>query len=227
MIQFDLDPWQELRSRIDRNAPLSRLCYAAAHVVMQESYGHVNHSVESPGSPGEIAENVDWNVTSQIRTKIAESGMGIAEAMDTAQRFSLGWESASRLIKMAGDLDIPFCAGASTDHLELIETKSDLIDGVCEQVEFIRSAGGIPVVLPMPLMTDLRADADRYVEVYSEIARNSSPGPMRLACVTSPRPVMSSAASANSAAQRNADEVVMAAPCSRAAWIIRSASSTL
>jgi hypothetical protein len=164
------------------HSPLPRLCYAAAHVVMQDAYADVPHDEETPGSAEQIAEQVDWASTMSIRESIATSGMGIAEAMDTAQRFSLGWETARELIERTGRLQLQggFCAGASTDHLEVIRNTNDLVEGVCEQVEVIRSSGGVPVLLPMPLLAREKTGPEGYVSVYGDIIRNVSAGPLIL-----------------------------------------------
>ena len=73
----------------------SRLVYAAAHVVLQESYAQCEHSPECPGAPEAVAEHIDWPATMGIRTWLAGYGFGIAEAMDTAQRYELGWPTAN------------------------------------------------------------------------------------------------------------------------------------
>ncbi|MCH7903305.1 MAG: DUF993 family protein [Armatimonadetes bacterium] len=176
--EFRDDRWAELANGVDMAAPLPRLCYAAVHVAMLDSYREVGHMPDSPGAAHEIAEHIDWESTMSLRTSIARTGMGIAEAMDTAQRFSLGWDAARDLIERTGKLGIRFCAGASTDHLERVETTTQLVDGVCSQIETIRSAGGVPVILPMPLLPSLGTDASGYVEVYGDIVRNSSDGPL-------------------------------------------------
>lgn len=174
------DRWADLRDGVEPNSPLPRLCYAAAHVVMHSSYAGMPHSLEAPGRAAEIAEHVDWEATMDLRRGIGASGMGIAEAMDTAQRFDLGWNAARRLIEETGRLSLPggFCAGASVDHREKAETTSRLIDGVVEQIEVIRAAGGVAVVLPMPRLCELGLDEDGFVEVYADIAREAGDGPL-------------------------------------------------
>jgi hypothetical protein len=164
------------------NGPLPRLCYAAAHVVMQDGYAEILHAPETPGTARSIAEQVDWTATMTVRESIGASGMGIAEAMDTAQRFSLGWDTARELIERTGRLKLEggFCAGASTDHLEAIRGTKDLVDGVCEQVGVIRAAGGIPVLLPMPLLAREDTSPEGYVSVYGDIIRNVEDGPLIL-----------------------------------------------
>ncbi|MCP4836319.1 MAG: dihydrodipicolinate synthase family protein [Phycisphaera sp.] len=174
------DRWSDLREGVDPGSTLPRLCYAAAHVVMKPSYAGVEHSIDAPGTPDEIAEHLDWDATVAIRRGIGDTGMGIAEAMDTAQRFNLGWTAARRLIELTGSigLEAGFCAGASTDHLEKADTTSRLVDGVVEQIDVIRKAGGVPVILPMPRLCELGTDEDGYVEVYGDIARAAGDGPL-------------------------------------------------
>src|SRR5258705_11811241 len=62
----------------------SRVAYAAAHVVCD------------PQSPAEI----DWEATLAYRRSLWSFGLGVAEAMDTAQRgMGLGWPQARELIR--------------------------------------------------------------------------------------------------------------------------------
>ena len=179
-IQLSDDRWSDLRGDVDDRSPLPRLCYAAAHVVMKPSYARVPHSIEAPGSAEEIAEHLDWDATMSIRREIGETGMGIAEAMDTAQRFNLGWTAARRLIELTGELHLEsgFCAGASTDHLANAETPSRIVDGILEQIEVIRGAGGVPVILPIPRLCELGTDEAGYIQVYGDIAREAGEGPL-------------------------------------------------
>ena len=43
-LTLDDDPWRELGDGVDSASPLPRLCYAAAHVVMQPAYADVPHA---------------------------------------------------------------------------------------------------------------------------------------------------------------------------------------
>ena len=177
-LTLDDDPWRELGDGVDSASPLPRLCYAAAHVVMKPAYANVPHAVTSPGTAEAIAAHVDWDATMTVRTRIGATGMGIAEAMDTAQRFDLGWNAARELIERTGRLDLPggFCAGASTDHLSIADTTTRIVDGVVEQIDVIRKAGGVPVILPMPRLCELGLDEDGFVAVYGDIARAAGDG---------------------------------------------------
>ena len=179
-IDLPEDPWADLRVGIDDQSPLPRLCYAATRVVMSNDYAKIDHAPDRRGGGDEIAGNIDWDSTMNLRRRIAATGMGIAEAMDTAQRFDLGWPAARELIERTGGLDLPagFCAGASVDHLEKAETTVDLVDGVVEQIHVIREAGGVPVVLPMPRLCELGLDEDGFTAVYDDIARHAGDGPL-------------------------------------------------
>ncbi len=156
-----------------------RWALAAAHVVLFPDYADVPHSVAHPGSPEEIASHIDWDATMAIRRNLSSEGFGIAEAMDTAQRFSLGWNSARRLIEECGRLapEKGFIAGAGADHIKNVKNPEDLILGVVEQARFIQEQGGMPILLPLPWLSLNNLEEDEYVRVYREIVNELS-GPI-------------------------------------------------
>ena len=161
------------RARVPAGTRPVRTAFAAAHVVFHATYAAVPHSLDAPGTPDAIAEHVDWKATIALRRRIAAHGFGIAEAMDTAQRFEVGWDVAQRLIEETGRLGLPrgFVAGAGVDHLAAVRSKRDLVDGVVHQVQVIQANGGLPIILPMLWLTAHGATADEYVEVYGAIVR--------------------------------------------------------
>lgn len=150
---------------------VTRLAYAAARVVLRDDYASVPHRPEAPGSPAEIAAAIDWDRTAALRKRLDGLGFGIAEAMDTAQRFSIGWESAERLIRTTGALGLAhgFCAGAGTDHVPEIRSRDELAEAVAFQAGVIREAGGIAVLLPMPWLSLNAATEEDYVATYGAI----------------------------------------------------------
>lgn len=150
-----------------------RLAYAAAHVAMRPSYRALGHAPERPGAPAEIAAHVDWEATLGFRRHLDAHGFGVAEAMDTAQRFEIGWELARELITRCGALGLRngFCAGAGTDQRPGAARASELADAVIEQAAFIEDCGGVPVILPMPALALRRAEAREYLEIYGAIFR--------------------------------------------------------
>jgi dihydrodipicolinate synthase/N-acetylneuraminate lyase len=148
-----------------------RLAYAATHLVMLDAYEDTRHRFDDPGTPDEIVDAIDWKATENLRRHIASEGFGIAEAMDTAQRFSLGWNGARRLIEMCGALHLPrgFVAGAGSDCAPDSDDAGSLAEAVAFEAEFIRSAGGIPVILPLPWLSLNDHDADETVALYRDI----------------------------------------------------------
>ncbi len=163
------------------STPPVRSAWAATRVVMRGDYASVSHSLERPGSPEEIAAAIDWEGTLALRKRLDGLGFGIAEAMDTAQRFQIGWPAAERLIRETGALGFsrPFIAGAGIDHLLREPSLDELAPAVLEQAAIIRSAGGIPIVLPLIPLALRGASEDEYVRVYAEIIRGHD-GPLFL-----------------------------------------------
>ena len=148
-----------------------RLCFGAAHVVLHESYRALGHRLDAPADAAEIRAHVDWDATMRIRSWLDDNGFGIAEAMDTAQRFFLGWDSARELIARTSALRLAngFCAGAGTDHLREVRNLDELAEGVAWQCNEIQRQSGIPVVLPMPFLTQHGCGESDYVAVYRKI----------------------------------------------------------
>ncbi len=91
--------------------PASRVALAAAHVV-------ADPLAYAPGGPAVL----DWEATLAFRRHLWAHGLGVAEAMDTAQRgMGLDWPAARELIRRSA-AEARACggriaAGAGTDHL--------------------------------------------------------------------------------------------------------------
>jgi len=155
----------------DVEGPTPRRFYAAAHVVMLPSYAEVDHSHARPCPPEELEPHVDWDATFALRRHLDGHGLGVAEAMDTAQRFELGWDLAWRLIEGAGALGLRegFIAGAGVDHLPGDADASALVDGVVHQARAIQGAGGLPILLPLVALPARGLDADAYVAHYAAV----------------------------------------------------------
>ena len=180
-LELDDGLLDEHRERLQRlgEAPPVRLVYAAAHVVMHDDYAEL----ETPGgtAPGKLAQSIDWQATQALRLRLAQRGFGIAEAMDTAQRFQIGWSNARRLIEDTGRAGYAngFIAGAGVDHLDEIASEDELVAGVVFQAELIRAAGGSVILLPLAWLTENNADEETYVRVYGRIIE-SLEGPLFL-----------------------------------------------
>jgi hypothetical protein len=135
----------------------SRIAYAAAHVV--------------PNAGG-----IDWDATLAYRRHLWSYGLGVAEAMDTAQRgMGLSWTKARELIarslaeaQATGGL---IACGAGTDQLP--EDRQVRIDEIIaayeEQCEWIESRGGLVILMASRALARAAASADDYIAVYSRI----------------------------------------------------------
>ena len=94
-------------------APFNRVAFSAAHVVADPL---------ADGDPW-LTPAIDWEATIRYRHHLWDLGLGVAEAMDTAQRgMGLGWPEARELIARAleaakGRPGALIACGAGTDHL--------------------------------------------------------------------------------------------------------------
>src|SRR5215510_2597279 len=154
-----------------RNAPLAlaangatrlnRIAYAAAHVVANP-----------------LADNdpwldtaVDWERTIAFRHYLWDLGLGVAEAMDTAQRgMGLDWNGAKELIRRALEAarrrpGVKIACGAGTDQLD------DIVRAYEEQIEAIEGMGGQLILMASRALARLAKDPEDYARVYGRILR--------------------------------------------------------
>ena len=146
--------------------PRSRIPYAAVHVVADAM------ADTTPSSPAAV----DWEATLAFRRHIWSYGLGVAEAMDTAQRgMGLDWEAAKELIrrsvaeaKAAGGRIV---CGAQTDHLApgAARTLRDVEAAYEEQCEFVEGVGGQVVLMASRELARIAQSADDYREVYRNV----------------------------------------------------------
>ena len=149
-------------------APFNRIAYSAAHVVAD------------PLRSGELGQRgcaIDWDRTIEYRRYLLEQGLGIAEAMDTAQRgMGLSWEAAKELIvrTLNETRDIPgalIASGCGTDHLPVSEARScdDVIKAYLTQIESVQHAGGQIILMASRALARVAKDAGDYIRVYQEV----------------------------------------------------------
>jgi hypothetical protein len=131
---------------------VSRVAFAAAHV-----------AADASGA-------IDWEATLAFRRHLWEHGLGVAEAMDTAQRgMGLDWPSACELIaRTAAEGGGRLAAGAATDHVEP-RTLADVRAAYEHQCEVIESTGAQVVVMASRALAALARSADDYREVYGAV----------------------------------------------------------
>lgn len=150
----------------DAPPPRSRTAYAAAHVVADPLAGN------AVGAPARL----DWDATLAFRHHIWDLGLGVADAMDTAQRgMGLDWPATAELIRRsaaeAASRGAAVCCGAGTDHLEPGEgtTPKEVEAAYTEQLETVEGAGATPVLMASRhLAACARGPAD-YAAVYGRL----------------------------------------------------------
>jgi len=154
-----------------RTIPSARLPADAARVVF--SAAHVVADPFAGSDPTGLAA-VDWEATMAFRRHLDDLGLGIAEAMDTAQRgMGLDWPGALELIRRTrAELpDALVFNGCGTDQLAPADARD--LDGVrrayFEQVEAIQKLGGRLILMASRALAAVAASPDDYVKVYRDV----------------------------------------------------------
>ncbi|OCJ07612.1 dihydrodipicolinate synthase family protein [Rhizobium sp. AC27/96] len=161
------------------NAPLSapekpagghrfnRVAYAAAHIVVDPL---------ADNDPW-LDRNIDWERTIAFREYLWDLGLGVAEAMDTAQRgMGLDWAGAKELIAHAQSAarnrsDSLIAYGAGTDHLQPGPgvTIDDVIRAYEEQIAYVEGQGGRIILMASRALAAAAKSPDDYIRVYDRI----------------------------------------------------------
>ncbi len=147
--------------------PFNRVAYAAAHVVA-DPMAEANPWLDCA---------IDWQATLEHRRSLWRLGLGVAEAMDTAQRaMGLDWPTSLELIRRSIDAarDMPgamLASGAGTDQLLPADARSvdDVIRAYEEQVGAIENLGGRIVLMASRALARVATSADDYHRVYDRI----------------------------------------------------------
>jgi len=148
----------------------SRIAFAAAHVVADPRGENV------PGAPAAI----DWEATLEFRRHLFRYGLGVAEAMDTAQRnMGLDWPATQELINrsaaLAREHGARIASGAGTDQLLAPASSLDEVTrAYLEQVEFVEGAGSQAIVMASRQLAAIARTADDYLQVYSAVLAQAS-----------------------------------------------------
>lgn len=147
--------------------PFNRLALAAAHVVADPL---------ADADPW-LEPAVDWDRTIAFRRHLWRLGLGVAEAMDTAQRGTgLDWPTSLELIRRSVEAarEMPgavVAAGAGTDHLapDDATTVDDVIAAYEEQCAAIEACGGRIILMASRALAACARTPDDYVRVYDRI----------------------------------------------------------
>ena len=147
--------------------PFNRIAYAAAHVV----------SDPLADSDPWLGATIDWEATVAFRRHLWRLGLGVAEAMDTAQRgMGIDWPTSLELIRRSLDAakDTPgalIASGAGTDQLEPAPsvTIDDVIAAYEEQCAEIEKLGGKIVLMASRALAKAARAPHDYQKVYGRI----------------------------------------------------------
>jgi Protein of unknown function (DUF993) len=152
-------------------AALNRVAYSAAHVV-SDPMAAIDPWLQCA---------IDWDATIAYRQRLWSLGLGVAEAMDTAQRgMGLDWPTSLELIRRSLDAarDVPgalIASGCGTDHLAPDAAKSvdDVIRAYEEQMAAIEALGGKLIVMASRALVRVARGPADYERVYDRVLRQA------------------------------------------------------
>jgi len=146
---------------------LNRVAFSAAHVV-SDPLANVDPWLTAA---------VDWDRTIAFREHIWDLGLGVAEAMDTAQRgMGLDWPTSLELIrrsvraaKARGNALV--FSGAGTDHLAPEDANhiDDVIRAYEVQIGEIEKVGGRIILMASRALAKIGRSPDDYAKVYDRV----------------------------------------------------------
>ena len=164
---------EQFRLSAPRNFPrkaagaFSRVAYSATHVVADPL------AAVDPWQDCAI----DWDATIAYRRTLWGLGLGVAEAMDTAQRgMGLDWNTSLELIRRSIEArrdckGALLASGAGTDQLaaEAATGLDDVIRAYEEQVAAIEALGGRIILMASRALARVARSPDDYHKVYDRI----------------------------------------------------------
>ncbi|MFI2367021.1 dihydrodipicolinate synthase family protein [Streptomyces sp. NPDC018833] len=159
-------------------APLtSRTVFSAAHVVA-DPYADTTPD-SPPGSAGGTPSAVDWDATLAFRRHLWSHGLGVAEAMDTAQRgMGLDWAGAAELIRRsaaeAKAVGGAIACGVGTDQLTGPVSLDSVRAAYEEQLALVESTGAQAILMASRALAATARSCDDYHSVYSHLLRQAS-----------------------------------------------------
>ncbi len=149
----------------------NRIAYSAAHVVADP------RAAIDPW----LQCAIDWDATVAYRQRLWSLGLGVAEAMDTAQRgMGLDWPTSLELIRCSLDAakstpGARIASGCGTDHLDIDSVRSvdDVIRGYEEQMAAIEALGGRLILMASRALARIAQSPADYEKVYDRVLRQA------------------------------------------------------
>ncbi|MFJ9809924.1 dihydrodipicolinate synthase family protein [Streptomyces sp. NPDC101158] len=171
-------PGGELRAYAPRAEPLaatvggpltSRTVLSAAHVVADP------YADTTPDAPAAV----DWDATLAFRRHLWSHGLGVAEAMDTAQRgMGLDWTGAAELIRRsaaeARAVGGRIACGVGTDQLTGPAGLPAVRAAYEEQLAVVEETGAQAVVMASRALAAAARGPEDYAEVYGQVLRQAA-----------------------------------------------------
>ncbi|WP_280436082.1 dihydrodipicolinate synthase family protein [Nocardia carnea] len=148
----------------------SRVAFAAAHVIPRATADN------TPGAPAAV----DWDATLAYRHELWSYGLGVADAMDTAQRgMGLDWQATAELIRRSGaeaaSAGGRLACGAGTDQLDLAGLPTGpaglarIVDAYREQIDVVTDAGAQVILMASRALVQVARSAADYISVYEKL----------------------------------------------------------
>ncbi|MFE6283333.1 dihydrodipicolinate synthase family protein [Streptomyces sp. NPDC057877] len=146
----------------------SRTVFSAAHVVADPC------ADVSPDSPAAV----DWDATLAFRRHLWSHGLGVAEAMDTAQRgMGLDWAGAAELIRRsaaeAKAVGGRIACGVGTDQLAA-GSLANIRAAYEEQLAVVEEAGAQAILMASRALAATASGPEDYLEVYGHLLRQAT-----------------------------------------------------
>ncbi|CAM5411826.1 dihydrodipicolinate synthase family protein [Streptomyces fumanus] len=165
------EPRGEALALTPGSAFTSRTVFSAAHVVA-DPYADV-----SPDAPAAV----DWDATLAFRRHLWSHGLGVAEAMDTAQRgMGLDWAGAAELIRRsaaeARATGGRIACGVGTDQLAPAgpRTLAEIRAAYEEQLAVVEEAGAQAILMASRALAATARGPEDYLEVYGHLLRQAA-----------------------------------------------------
>ncbi|MFJ7035669.1 dihydrodipicolinate synthase family protein [Streptomyces rochei] len=149
----------------------SRTVFSAAHVVADP------YADTTPDSPAAV----DWDATLAFRRHLWSHGLGVAEAMDTAQRgMGLDWAGAAELIRRSA-AEARACGGriacgVGTDQLTATAatTLAEVRAAYEEQLAVVEESGAQAILMASRTLAATAKGPEDYLEVYGHLLRQAA-----------------------------------------------------
>ncbi|MQY16484.1 hypothetical protein SRB5_66830 [Streptomyces sp. RB5] len=164
------EPRADVRAPAPGGAPLaSRVVFAAAHVVADPC------ADTTPDGPAAV----DWDATLAFRRHLWSYGLGVAEAMDTAQRgMGLDWAGAAELVRRsaaeARAVGGRIACGAGTDQLAPgAHTPGEVRAAYQDQLALVEGAGAQVILMASRALAAAARGPGDYLDVYGSLLRQA------------------------------------------------------